>query len=181
MEQWKIINGFEGYEVSNQGNVRNVMTNRILKNRDHKCGYLQVVLYKDRKQKVKYVHRLVAEAFVPNPEGKEQVNHIDGVKTNNNIENLEWTTCSENIKHGFDIGVKRADIEHLNKIRDNNIKVIREKYSKPVQQYGLQGNLIATFSSVREAERATGICHSAISRTCKGKYKQTGGFVWRYI
>lgn len=165
MEIWKQIQGFENYEVSNRGNVRNVTTGKILKNRfDSKGNYLRINLYVNKTRYSKNIHRLVAEAFVPNPEGKEQVNHIDGDKTNNCVENLEWCTLSENIKHAYGSSA----------IKTNFFK------SKSVNQFTAQGKLINTFCSVREASEKCNICHVSISKCCNGKYKLAGGYRWAF-
>ena len=111
IEIWKPVKEFEGlYEVSNLGQVRSLNYKRtkgtkILKLVIDKDGYLRVNLYKNGKQYNKKVHRLVTAAFIPNPEGKTEVNHIDGNKTNNRVENLEWVTHSENIQHAWESGL----------------------------------------------------------------------------
>lgn len=92
--EWRKINGFENYSVSNKGDVRNDRTGRILKQRVGTSGYYQIMM--GRKTVPQYTHRLVAMAFIPNPDQKPQVDHIDGNKLNNNLENLRWVTISEN-------------------------------------------------------------------------------------
>jgi hypothetical protein len=115
MEQWKPVVGYEGfYEVSNQGRIRSVdrITNSSIRHNDHvvkkgkmlklnlkRGGYLAVDLSKENVKKTKTVHRIVAEAFIPNPEDKYTVNHINGNKSDNRVENLEWATSSENSIH----------------------------------------------------------------------------------
>lgn len=109
MEEWKDIEGYEGlYQVSNLGNVRALKfyhsrnNVHLLKPTVNKYGYCVVCLHKDKKVKQYRVHRLVAIAFLPNPDNLPYVNHIDCDKTNNSLTNLEWCTQSENVKHGYD-------------------------------------------------------------------------------
>lgn len=108
MEIWKDVKGFEDYyEVSNLGNVRRKDSLYVLKQLNHKKGYLRVYLSVNSKKKGRAVHRIVAEAFIENPENKETVNHIDLNKKNNKVDNLEWMTNKENIQHAFKNGVYR--------------------------------------------------------------------------
>lgn len=105
-EIWKSIKDFPNYEVSNLGRVRNKNTNNILKPAlDKTTGYLKVNLWNNGTEKMHTIHRLVANAFIPNPEMKRVVNHLDCIKTNNRVENLVWATDSENMKHAFDNGL----------------------------------------------------------------------------
>ena len=105
-EIWRKINGFPNYEVSNLGNVRNKKTGRVLRPSKDGCGYSQVILCKDGKGNQFKVHRLVATAFIPNPKNKKEVNHIDGNKSNNYVDNLEWNTHSENQQHSIKTGLR---------------------------------------------------------------------------
>lgn len=110
IELWKDIEGFEGYQVSNQGNVRSLKKGKepkILKPYKNSTGYLYINLYKNNKMYAKRVHKLVAEAFIPNTtEGKTEVNHINGNKTDNRLINLEFVSPSENKKHAYETGLK---------------------------------------------------------------------------
>lgn len=101
MERWKSIKGYSNYEISDYGRVRNVNTGRLLKQGMHRQGYSLVWLSEYGERYAKTVHRLVAEAFIPNPDCKPQVNHIDGDKSNNHYTNLEWVTGSENTIHAY--------------------------------------------------------------------------------
>ena len=117
-EEWRDVAGFEGlYQVSNLGRLRSLdkvdrgkkkWAGKILKQRINARGYMRTCLCKNGEHINVRIHRLVAEAFIPNPDGKEQVNHIDGDKTNNAIGNLEWATCSENHAHAWATGLAKA-------------------------------------------------------------------------
>lgn len=103
MEIWTNVEDYPNYLVSNRGRVKNAKTNRILKFGKHRQGYSLVWLCDSEGRHGKSVHRLVAEAFLPNPEDKDQVNHIDGNKSNNDVNNLEWSSGSENMRHAYDV------------------------------------------------------------------------------
>ena len=134
---------------------------KILKPEIIKGGYLRVVLMKDSKYKHFSVHRIVAQLFIPNPENKPEVNHKDGNKQNNFVENLEWVTSKENIIHSYKTGLNKGS-------------------GRMVMQYDLQGNFIKEWSKIRDVEEQLNICHQDISRCCKKKRKTAGGFIWRY-
>ena len=170
MENWKAISGYEGiYEVSDLGRVKSLKfwKEKILKPKKTN-GYLLVSLYKDGHTKQLLVHRLVAEAFIPNPQGLETVNHKDEVKTNNVASNLEWMSQKDNLNYGT--RNKRAGEALIN----------HPKESKQVQKFDKQGNILATFPSINEALRVTGIDKGNISKCCLGKLKSAGGYVWKY-
>ena len=171
MEQWKAISGYEGiYEVSDLGRVKSLKygKEKILKPQKTIGGYLHVDLCKDGKCKSITVHRLVAEAFIPNQNNLETVNHKDEDKTNNIVSNLEWMSLKDNINYGTHN--KRASETQIN---DKN-------KSKSVQMFDRQGNLLAAFPSTHEANRKTGIHQGSISSCCLGKLKSAGGYVWKY-
>ena len=116
-EKFTNIQG-SNYSVSNIGNIKNNKSKQILKSGDNGKGYLFCFLWKYNKSKRFYVHRLVAQTFIPNPDNKPCVNHIDGNKENNNVNNLEWCTHSENMKHAYKINLR----ENLMKYGENSIR-----------------------------------------------------------
>lgn len=129
MEQWKVVKGFENYLVSSLGNVKTI--NGKLKKvvYDSKNDYGYVELWKNNKGKKFRIHRLVAETFIPNTLGKEQVNHIDGDKKNNCVSNLEWVTPKENIRHAIEndlSSIKYGSKNLSSKLKEEDVKYIRE-------------------------------------------------------
>lgn len=171
MEQWKNIKGYDGkYQVSDLGRVRSLKfgKERVLVGCKQKYGYLLVNLCKDGKVKTCLLHRLVAEAFIPNPYGLTEVNHKDEDKTNNAVSNLEWCTHKYNINYG-------TCIERRAKALTNYPST-----SKVVYQYTKDGTLVRSYPSVMEAERRTGYDQGYITDCCNGKHKQAYGFIWSY-
>ena len=182
-EIWADIPGFEGsYQVSNRGRVRScdryIKASRGMQKKHGQIirpmlrpnGYLTIGLYMNGKRTERYVHRIVALLFVDNPNMYDEVNHKDENKTNNCSENLEWCT------HGYNINYGTAK-EKISKTR------LEKGYGAiPVAQM-LDGKIIATYKSASDAERATGICASAIRKVCLGrsKFKSAGGYSWKNI
>lgn len=162
-EIWKDIIGYEGhYQVSNLGNVRSIKFNRIKLLTPYKeikrYGYLSVYLRLPGSKKIKKVHRLVAEAFIPNPDNLPCVNHIDENKENNCVENLEWCTVEYNLNYGTRI----------------------EKFMKRVSQYSIEGNFIKTYNSEEQAAKETNSKARGISNCVRGRQKTHNGFIWKY-
>ena len=169
----QIMNGI--YEISSLGRVRNIKTKRILREGKDKGNYSIICLTKNSKHKTYYIHRLVAIAFIDNKKNLKQINHIDGNKSNNNVENLEWITCSDNLKHAYKNGLKKIP-EKQKEFIANQGKRLR----KIVLQYDKERNFIKKWDSAREIERCLGINNAAISHCCTGKTKTAGGYIWKY-
>jgi|LakMenE18May11ns_1017448.scaffolds.fasta_scaffold9683875_2 hypothetical protein len=182
-EIWKSVIGYEGfYEVSNQGRVRSVdrfvmqvingvqtkclYKGRILKFTNDNSGYPMVTLSALGKIKTFRIHRLVADVFIENPESKKTVNHINAIKTDNRIENLEWATQLENNVHANYNGL----------INRKKRKGLPQKY--PVSQYDIYGNFIQNWESASFAAKTLGFDQTSISKCVLGKYKTSYGFVW---
>lgn len=176
-EIWKDIKNYEGlYQVSNLGRVKSLerldalghrLKEKILKPGINQYGYYQVVLCKQSVQKHYMVHRLVFEAFNCQITEGLQVNHINEIKTDNRLENLNLMTCKENCNWGT-------------RNERSAKKQINGKKSKPVLQFTLDDILVKEYPSIRQAERETGFNQAHIVKCCKGKYKQMYGFKWRY-
>ena len=172
-ERWKVIEGYEGlYEVSDQGRIKRVsgwknpkgayiQASGIISEKNiKKNGYKGVVLSKNGKPTSFLIHRLVAQSFIPNPHNLPQVNHIDGDKTNNRVENLEWVTPQQNVRHAFDTGLKKPHSQR------SIIAILPEEKKH--------------FSSLSECSRALGICVSSICRHCQNNkpYKRKIYFMY---
>lgn len=164
MSEWRkiIINGEEtNYSVSDDGQVKNDITEKIL-SLTLQQGYQHITITVNKKQKNLRVHRLVAIAFIPNPENKPYVNHIDGDRKNNKVANLEWVTPQENIQHAHDNGL------------------VRKTRARQVIQYSLMGEEMITFISAAEAARELGLHESKIILCCQRQRMTTGDYQWRY-
>lgn len=129
-EIFKPIKGYRNYEVSNVGRIKNIKTGKVLKPSDDKDGYQVVCLSENRKQRILKVHRLVAKAFIPNRKQLPQVNHLDGVKSNNKVNNLEWLTHKDNVQHAINIGLfnNKGEKNPRSKLTAIQVKQIRKKY-----------------------------------------------------
>lgn len=170
-EIWKDIKEYEGlYQVSNFGRIKSLPRKgtyaRILKPSTNKDGYLQVHLCKNGKLKTFLVHRLVAEAFLDNPNNLPQVNHKDENPQNNNVENLEF--CSA--KYNTNFGNRNKKIAE---------KMTNGKLSKKVLQYTLDGQFVREWESTAECGR-NGFNQGHICSCCQGKIKKHHNFIWRY-
>lgn len=162
MEKFIIINEFNNYAISNLGNIKNIKKNKLLTPYfDKKSGYLIYTFCQNSIKKTFKIHRLVALYFIPNPNNLPYINHIDGDKTNNRVENLEWCTAKENDDHARRNGLKNQE--------------------KPVVAINITTGDSVTFKSVTEAGALLGINKGTISKILKGKRNQTHGYKFNYI
>lgn len=189
METWKPIAGYEGlYEISDHGNVKSlpkiigsgksyISKEKILKPHYDTNGYVVFNLCKTEGRKIKKTrkaHRLVALAFIPNPLNKGQVNHINGIKTDNRVENLEWCTGSENNLHKF--RVLKFPKPKWGRGRSG----ILNGKSRPVVQFDLNNNYVREWVSASVVKREIGYCNDKIRRCCNGGSKEAFGYIWKY-
>lgn len=157
MEIWKDIKGYEGiYQISNLGKIRSLKydKSKIRKIYKDSNGYLEIDLWNKGKRKMFLIHRLVAEAFIPNPNKLPEVNHIDKNITNNNVENLEYCDRSYNVRYS--------------------------KKLKKINQYDLQGNFIKEWDCSKDIERQLHFPSSTIRACCNGKFKTSHNYIWKY-
>ena len=167
IELWKPVLGYEGfYEISNLGQIKSLVKKqkKIIKNCENGAGYFVVTLCRNGKRRMASIHRLVAEAFIPNPKNLPQINHKDGVKTNNLIENIEWCTAKENMNHAWDTGLN--SVEKLGTTK----KVAQIK----------NGKTIKVWESLSSASRELGIIRTSISNCCCHRSMSAGGFCWKF-
>ena len=150
----KKISGYNNYVVDDEGNVYNVIRNKRLTPRINSDGYGGVYLYENGKGTNYRIHRLVAQAFIPNPNNYKEVNHKDHNPMNNHVDNLEW--CDRNYNNRYSRAIK-------------------------VYQLSLDDKLIKVWDCMRDVERELKISHACISNCCSGKQKTAGGYKWKYV
>lgn len=181
------INGYNGrYEVSNHGRIKSLkrkvlsrwgkyrtIPEIILKPKTTRTGYHSVSLCIKQKHSTFSVHQLVATHFIPNPDSKPHVNHIDTNKINNCVWNLEWNTALENMTHAIAHGL-------VPKMKPPINRGIKAYNHRPIIQFDLLGNKVKEWGFLSEASTALGYCRSNIIACCKGRKAAYNGFVWKY-
>ena len=155
---WKAIPDFPEYEVNELGQVYSHKSNKVLSPYDNGRGYLKVCLCRNGKVHKKMIHRLVAEAFIPNPDDLPQVNHKDENIINNHVSNLEWCDAKYNCNYG----------------------TRNERLSKPVAAYTKAGKLVATYESIKAAAKAVERTPVNVCNCLRGRSKTCAGLVWKY-
>ena len=171
MEIWRPVGENDNYIVSNTGRIRRFNSDKDHSVRDRK-GYLTVDLYRDSERVTRRVHRLVAEAFVPNPDGKSQVNHRDGNRHNNDAANLEWVTASENCRHAWDNGLMKPSYSMLGRKNPN-----AGRKGKPFR-------IVETgevFNTLKECEEAIDGNNRHINDCLQGRQNTHRGYHFEYV
>jgi hypothetical protein len=168
MEIWKTIRDYPKYQISSLGNIKSHQGDspRLLKGGYDRDGYHLILLYNEKGRVSKRVHRLVAEAFIPNPDKKPQVNHKDGNKKNNNLDNLEWASNSENITHSF------VKLGKQNQFTKQHVAVVQKDLKT--------GEILKVYESAKKATK-NGFHRQSIVGCCRGYRKSHKGYSWSYL
>lgn len=179
------IKDFEDYTIDEQGNIFSIRKNKYLKQTVNKYGYCKVTLQKNKYKKTFSVHRLVAQVYLKNYSDKLQVNHINGIKTDNRVQNLEMVTPKENMQKAVEIGLfdNAKNISKQNAIKNNLSKyhiLANEVTKKRVGKFDEFG-CIEIYESISEASRKNNISIASISYSANGKRKTGGGYIWHFV
>ena len=161
--EWREVKEYSNYEVNQFGEIRHKIRKKVLKPRSNNGGY-QYVNFKINGKNINFaVHRIVANAFIPNPKGYTEVNHKDYDKTNNCVDNLEWIDSSQNKRHAY--------------LKDEN----KNSRGKAVIQRSKDGTYIKTFETISKAAKEMNCSIAAISHCCLGRTKTSQGFLWSFV
>lgn len=164
IQEWYNISGFDNYEITKTGNVRNKNTLVEFKPKSDKDGYLEVGIRRDGKRFYKRIHRLVAETFLPNLDNLPLVNHKNGIKNDNRVDNLEWCTYSYNSKHSFETLGRKGYNGGTNKVIS--------------KVDAITGEVLNTYNSITDASESVGVNKTAISHVINGRSKTCKGYNW---
>lgn len=182
-KEWVVCEDYPSYMINREGQVKSNLSNKILKPSRLKTGYICVGLRKHGKSYTVRLHRLLAKAFIPNPNNKPHIDHINGVRDDNRLENLRWCTNKEN--QNFEL----ARINNSNALKgkkqskesvEKRANTLQKSIGKKVNQFDKDGSFIRSFNSFNEAARITGIWEASIRNCCIGKHQHAGGYIWRF-
>lgn len=179
--EWVDIEGYEkSYQINKNGQIRTLKNSPKRRKFDllkpqinKKNGYVYQMLYKNGKQKLWRLHRLVAQTFIPNPNNYPQVNHKDGNKQNNCVENLEWCTQEQNMQHAFEMGLEKPSDKQKRAVAETN----KAKRKAVVLKHE---TITQVFESISKASEETGFSMTAISRYCHGVRQSDARYEWRF-
>lgn len=174
--EWRKVEGYENYSVSNTGLVRNDLNGKPIIPYTTSTGYLRLHLCNNGAEKNHLVHRLVAQAFIPNPDNLDTVDHINGDKTDNRVENLQWLSNQDNTKRFWN-GISEERREKIKRFLVGNANRYRKSVSKPV----ICTDTGIAYISAGHAARELDLCRSHVLRVAKGEYKQAKGYHFKFL